>query len=187
MFLHSSIFASNFRHDWFFSYHAQICMILLSWNNICGDILLTFSFHDMMTANIVKLKKYFSIFHFLSKFYTKFPHCMIWLHDKANFSQQLYFLYLSSTVLYLQSFFLHSLHLARFLLLPTTTSGLKTSILTTWDRPETRMCICHYPLLDCSCSCNWGWFHEQQWLGAKHVLIQMAAHGVKWIFCWINQ
>ena len=41
--------------------------------------------------------------------------------------------------------------------------------------------------LDCSCCCNWGWFHEQQWLGAKHVLIQMAAHGVKWIFCWINQ
>ena len=113
----------------------DIVIAALSWNSICGDILLTFSFHDMWTANIVKLKKYFSIFHFLSKFYTKFPHCMICLHEKANFSQQLYFLYLSSTVLYLQSF-LHSLHLVRFLLLPTTTSGLKTSILTTWDRPE---------------------------------------------------
>ena len=116
-----------------FVWYCYRCFIMKQylWWHIAHVLLLWYD-----DSKYCKTEKVFLNFSFLSKFYTKFPHFMIWLHDKANFSQQLYFLYLSSTVLYLQSFFLHSLHLARFLLLPTTASGLKTSILTTWDRPE---------------------------------------------------
>ena len=122
---------SNLLSTWLilFLSCANLCDIVitaLSWNNILwrniAHVLL--SWYD--NNDIVKpMKKHFRIFRFWSEFYTNFFQCLISLHDEeANFSEQLYIPWTFSP-----SLFFYSLHLARFLLLLTTTFGLKTSLI----------------------------------------------------------
>ena len=61
----------------------------------------------------------------------------------------------------------------------------ETSIFLHLNMIGPRMCICtptHFSSLDGASSCNWGWFYDQQWLGAKYLLIQRLWMGVTSFF-----